>query len=152
MTHYWWIDWNLTVSAIREIQSWHIPSHLISHFNFAFLKCDHQNLSFHWVNVTHLHILCLCHVTTLLKSYVFVHEQIITVYIYPMENSKYTQMRLILTNTVIKNILIILHAIVLFIIIVVSVFQNKWTLPDLLLAHLEENLETWQMSAIELAP
>jgi hypothetical protein len=67
------------------------------------------------------------------------------VYIYPVENPKYTQMRLILANAVIKNILIILHAIVLlicFVVFVVSVFQNRQTLPDLLLARLEENLET----------
>jgi hypothetical protein len=68
-----------------------------------------------------------------------VHERIITVYIYPVENSKYTQMRLILTNAVIKNILIILHVIVLlvcFVVFVVSVFQNMQTLPNLQLGDL----------------
>jgi hypothetical protein len=60
-----------------------------------------------------------------------------------MENLKYTQKRLILTNTVIKNILIIRHAIVLLICSASLSFPSSktrnQTLLDLL-SRLEENL------------
>ena len=41
---------------IRLIQSWHILSHLNSHFDSAFQKCSHENLSSHPINAMHVHI------------------------------------------------------------------------------------------------
>src|SRR6267154_2886794 len=98
---------------------------------------------------TSMHFLLMsCHTLSVNKKqqYKGVYEQVITVYIYRMEILKYTQKRLILT-TVIKNILIIHHAVDMLRILAVPVFQNKKANPTLILKrtwfhtrHLNESL------------